>query len=163
MKTFVILIGAVAYVISSAILAVWMVAAATIVGAYMQEAHYEVTRRRWFVLVRRYGLLGAARRGLWNVVRRRATIGDIGGVKAFAVFSMPPVAGFVAPVICPALVLFTLVPPRSQHSPLGDALSNAMLLTGSLGAVCGTWVWLRGLSYIAKPYVKRGRLGGVIE
>lgn len=159
MKITVILIAVVTYVVGSAILVVWMVAAATFAGVLMWDNHYDVTGTRWFILVRRYGLLGAARRGLWNVVTRRATIEDIGDVKKLAVFIMtPPLVGFMAPVLCLALVRFTLLPPRSQHSPLGDALSNAILLTGSLGAVCGTWVWLRGLSYIAKPYAKRRRL-----
>lgn len=149
-------IAVVVYMVGSAIVAVWMVGAAAFAGAVMHEVHRGVARTPWFVLVRRNGLVGAASWLLRKVMTRRAKVCRAGGVKAFATVMVAPLVGFLAPAALLWLVRISWFPAIVRPSPFLAALSDALVLTGSLGTVISTWVWWRGLCYIARPYIKRG-------
>lgn len=151
-------IAVLVYIAGLMILSVWMVIAAAFAGTLMCIFHCMIIETRSFVLVRRYGLLGAARWFLSRAVHRRLKIRFTELGKFVIVFIMAPTLGYMAPASFPYLLFLSLFPPDARSNPLYDTLTHAVDVTGPLGALIATWIWVRGLSYVANPSIKRGRV-----
>lgn len=151
-------IAVLVYIAGLMILSVWMVVAAAFAGTLMCVFHCMIIETRSFVLVRRYGLLGAARWFLSRAVNRRLKIRFTELGKFVILFIMAPTLGYIAPASFPYLLFLSLFAPDARPNPLYDALTHAVGVTGPLGALIATWIWVRGLSYVANPSIKRGRV-----
>lgn len=148
-----VVIGFVTYAFGAVILALWLAGVTTFSGFLLRETHYEVARTRSFTLVRRYGLVGGGRRLLWKMRVDRNTIRRIRNLNW--AFVVPPLVGFFAPTSFLFIIHLLVVSGASNVTQ--DVLLRVVLIIGLLGAMIATWIWVRGLSYIANPRVEHGR------
>jgi hypothetical protein len=155
-KTSMSVVGFTVYAVACAAMTVWAVLAATMVGVWLRFVHYDVARTHSFGMLRRYGLRGGAWRLLKGLVRRRPEMGNAART-TILVISVPMV-GFIGSAFL-FYAIGLLIPAGRMPDELGAQLSRTVSATGTLGAVVGTYLWLRGLSYIARPHAeRRGRL-----
>lgn len=151
-------VGIVAYVVICAVMAVWMVAAAAMAGTWMRLVHFDIARTHSFALVRRYGLRSGTWRLLGLLAKHPARVGFRRPLHAAMTVVSVPLVSFMGPAFLFYMVGM-LVPVDRLPREFGSALQRAVWITGALGAVVGTYVWLRGLSYIAHPQAeRRGRV-----
>lgn len=131
-------------------------------GFLLRLSHQMVISTSWFSLVRKHGLWVA----IWQTVKAAAQ-GGIGqlGLRIYrkreiaALVILVPGAGFVSGIVFPGLIPYLFLPPRFGQTRFASILNETAFLCGFLGALCATYVWLQGLSYVAKHSItKRSRL-----
>jgi hypothetical protein len=147
----------VALVAIAALTAALMMLVATVTGNVLRFAHQDIVSKRLFVLIRRYGLW----RGSYHLVRiawanrldflsRRSSDN---WKTAFLIVTVP-LSGFFAGFFLPAVIDTLLLPQDYSSGLLSDVLTRTSLVGGVIGAILAGYVWLRGLSYVARPSMR---------
>ncbi|WP_141703939.1 hypothetical protein [Planobispora rosea] len=150
------LIAIAAYIALCVLLVGWAMIMAVVGAVMMRLSHDMLVEAPSFLLLRRYGM----RRGLplyiCDISRRlrRRSVPE-GTVALHAMIASVPVVGFLSGAFLPFLASFLMVPGGDLSGALGEFQDRVLLFTGIPGALVGTWVWWRGVGYMARPWIKR--------
>lgn len=135
------------------LIGIWLMLVAAYASFVVRPVYAHVLAHRRFVLVRRYGPAGALRRlplGRPGPARITAAIRHAGPLYVV------PWAGFSVGAALPLLLSFAL---PSDEKQLQEALLEAALAAGAIGALIAVLAWIRGLGYVARPDLpRRGNL-----
>jgi len=137
-----------------ALAAAWLMLAATGAGIVLRWSHQEIVATRSFILVRRYGLWRGFLKWTWLILTRRLHRAGKSKPRAWciAMAFLVLFLGFGAASSLPAVVNF-LIPKADSSGILDRALGQTYVVDGILGALITTYVWLRGLSYVARTRI----------
>lgn len=128
------------------------------VGVALRTAHQTVMSTCWFGLVRRHGLWGAVRVFV-RIVRRRGLLWAWPRTRRdwepIAITIFVPVFGFMVAAFLPGMAPYLVVPNSAISRKLAHVLTTTSIVDGVVGALTATYVWVRGLSYIARPSISR--------
>ena len=121
-------------------------------GIFLRQSHVEITSKRSFIMARRLGLRSA----LWRQLQpsRKSNLRRASRSLAKGAMSLVFVAltSFSAPCILMLLLSISL-PGNLLRSSVADAFTYAALWLGIASCLLGTWLWVRGLAYTARPTV----------
>lgn len=136
---------------------------ATYTGIFLRTAYQEIIPTRFFVLVRRYGFWGILS-GLARSLNVRSIANPgfslrwmrylrviwPGALWGFFVIFVSAGFGLFVP-----LTVFVLLSQISKSALLGEVLIRTGLVGAILALALGAGFWLQGLSYLARPQVRR--------
>jgi hypothetical protein len=136
----------------------WMMLACAMAGWMLWSTHQWTISTRWFKLVRRYGLWGAFRL-LPRAVALRGIRGLWPGRDTVLTIVMVPLIGAAAACLLPIMVQILLIPESDQSGILGAWVDKTIAFDAVLGMFTAIYVWLMGISYMARPEIhRRGNL-----
>ena len=111
------------------------------------------------MLIRNHGLW----RGLYSLARElRANPSELlSAARSIKNWQLPlmvamvPAIGWFSAFLLPAIIKNLFLSPYYRSGLLGTVLTHAAVIDGLLGAMVAIYVWLLGLSYIARPGIHR--------
>jgi hypothetical protein len=138
-----------------ALAATWLMLAATGTGILLRWSHQELVVTRSFILIRRYGLWRGLSTLIWLRLSRRLrrTSKSKPRLWCIAMCSLPLFLGFGAASLLPVIIASFLIPKADSSNLFARALNQTEVADSALGALVAAYVWLRGLSYVAKTRI----------
>lgn len=142
------------YIAICAVLAAVAAGMVLSVGSLLRLGHYEFADLPSFLLLRRYGV----RRGIWPYLRdviRRSRRSRSAALDALHqhiwLVIVPSICWFISAIFIGIGTLSLQALWKTMEVQAGPTLQIVPMMA-LMGAVAGTWIFLRGFGYIARPW-----------
>jgi hypothetical protein len=125
-------------------------------GAALRLTHRIAITELPFDSMRRHGICETARSALFIAMRKAARwpwkwTWPSGKWYAALTVLMAPAVGFAIAAMPPLIVVELFTQPVRQQAELGGFIGRGTVLAGVAGAFAGTYVWIKGLAFVARP------------